>query len=247
MRPSIHGDVLHSRPVALNYGGSPARVVVFYGANDGMLRAVEGKQTGSGAGNELWAFVAPEAFPKLNRLRDQSPQVILPSNPAGGVNNKSYFLDGPIGAYQEGGTAMIYVAARRGGNFVYAIDVSNPDAPRFKFKLSPATTGLTGLGQTWSMPKVTKVRDGTSTGKVVLIFGGGYDVAEDSGTVGTTGRGVYVVDALTGTVLKQFLTSVDGTSTISTSIPSDVTIVNVDRDDKGFTCLLYTSPSPRDS
>ena len=83
------------------------------------------------------------------------------------------------------------------------------------------------------------MRDGTASGKVVLIFGGGYDAAEDSGTAGTTGRGVYVVDALTGTVLKQFLTAADGTSTISTSIPSDVTIVNVDRDDKGFTDRAY--------
>ena len=131
------------------------------------------------------------------------------------------------------------MAARRGGNFIYAIDVSDPDAPRFKFKLSPSTPGLSGLGQTWSMPKVTKVRDGTASGKVVLIFGGGYDTAEDSGTAGTTGRGVYVVDALTGTVLKQFLTAADGASTISTSIPSDVTIVNVDRDAKGFADRAY--------
>ncbi len=89
------------------------------------------------------------------------------------------------------------------------------------------------------MPKVTKVRDGTSSGKVVLIFGGGYDTAEDTGSVGTTGRGVYVVDALTGTVLKQFLTAADGTSTISTSVPSDVTIVNVDRDANGFADRAY--------
>ncbi len=239
IRPSVHGDVLHSRPVALNYGGSPPRVVVYYGSNDGLLRAIEGKQTGTGAGNELWSFVAPEVLRKMNRLRQQSPTLVLPSNPAGSNNNKDYGLDGPIGAYQEGSTAIIYVAARRGGNFIYAIDVSNPDAPRFKFELSPSTSGLSGLGQTWSMPKVTKLRDGTASGKVVLIFGGGYDPAEDAGTAGTTGRGVYVVDALTGTVLKQFLTTADGTSTISTSIPSDVTIVNVDRDAKGFADRAY--------
>ena len=239
VRPTIHGDVLHSRPVALNYGGSPPRVVVFYGSNDGMLRAVEGKQTGTGAGDELWAFVAPETLGKLNRLRDETPKLIIPSNPAGSATNKDYFLDGPIGAYQEGTTAIIYVAARRGGDFIYAIDVSNPDAPRFKYRLSPSTTGLSNLGQTWSMPKVTKVRDGTTSGKVVLIFGGGYDTAEDANTVGTKGRGVYVVDALTGTVLKQFLTAVDGTNTISTSVPSDVTVVNVDRDAGGFADRAY--------
>ena len=88
IRPSVHGDVLHSRPVALNYGGSPPRVVVYYGSNDGLLRAVEGKQTGTGAGNELWAFVAPEILRKLNRLRQQSPTLVLPSNPAGSTNNK---------------------------------------------------------------------------------------------------------------------------------------------------------------
>jgi type IV pilus assembly protein PilY1 len=239
VRPSIHGDVLHSRPVALNYGGSPARVVVFYGANDGMLRAIEGKQSGTGAGNEMWAFVAPDLFGKLNRLRDETPKLVLPSNAAGSIYNKSYFMDGPIGAYQEGSTAIIYVAARRGGNFIYAIDVSNPDAPKFKFRLSPSSPGLSNLGQTWSMPKVTKVRDGTSGGRLVLVMGGGYDTAEDSGGVGTTGRGVYVIDALTGAVIKHFLAAADGTSTISTSIPSDVTIVNVDRDDKGFADRAY--------
>src|SRR4030095_6684360 len=204
------GDCLHSRPVALNYGGSPPRVVVYYGANDGMLRAIEGKQTGTGAGNGLWAVFAPEGRSKLTRRRQQSPSVILPSNPAGSVNNKDYFLDGPIGAYQEGSTAIIYVAARRGGKFIYAIDVSDPDNPKFKFKLSPSTSGMSTLGQTWSIPKVTKVRDGSASGKVVLVFGGGYDTAEDTDTVGSTGRGVYVVDALTGMVIKQFLTSADG-------------------------------------
>ncbi|HET9833773.1 MAG TPA: hypothetical protein VFP91_18755, partial [Vicinamibacterales bacterium] len=193
VRPTIHGDVVHSRPVALNYGGSPPQVVVYYGSNDGLLRAVDGRQTVSGAGDEKWAFVPPDLLSKLNRLRDESPKLALPSAAGASPSNKDYFLDGPIGAYQEGSTAIIYVAARRGGKFIYAIDVSDPDNPKFKFKLSTATSGMSNLGQTWSVPKVTKLRDGTTSGKVVLIFGGGYDIAEDSGTHGTTGRGVYVV------------------------------------------------------
>jgi len=246
VRPTIHGDVLHSIPVALNYAG---RVVVFYGANDGTLRAVEGRQTGTGpsgvaAGSELWAFIAPEHLAKLERPRQQAPGVELPSNPnqttcsaTDTSCNKSYFLDGPIGAYQEGSTAIIYVAARRGGNFIYAIDVSDPDNPRFKFKLSASTTSMATIGQTWSSPKVMKLRDGTASGKVVLIFGGGYDPAEDLNTTGTLGRGVYVVDALTGTVLNRFLTAANGTDVISTSIPSEVTIVDADRD--GFIDRAY--------
>ncbi len=78
VRPSIHGDVLHSRPVAINYGGTRG-VVVFYGSNDGLLRAINGNQSGSGAGSELWSFAAPEHFGSLNRLRENDPQVRYPS------------------------------------------------------------------------------------------------------------------------------------------------------------------------
>jgi len=38
IRPSVHGDILHSRPAVVNYGGATG-VVVFYGSNDGLLRA----------------------------------------------------------------------------------------------------------------------------------------------------------------------------------------------------------------
>src|SRR5262249_22672370 len=50
-RPSLHGDVIHSRPLAIDYGSS-AGVVTFYGANDGTLRAVNGA-----SGKEMWSFV----------------------------------------------------------------------------------------------------------------------------------------------------------------------------------------------
>ena len=39
-----HGDVLHSRPAVVNYGRTANDIVVFYGANDGMLHAVKGGQ-----------------------------------------------------------------------------------------------------------------------------------------------------------------------------------------------------------
>jgi type IV pilus assembly protein PilY1 len=238
VRPTIQGDVLHSRPVALNYAG---RVVTYYGSNEGMLRAVEGKQTGTGAGEELWAFVAPEVLKLQKRLRTQSPGVILPSSTSDTSTNKDYGLDGTISAYQTASAAIIYVAARRGGNFIYAFDVTNPDAPVFKFKLSPSTTGLGNLGQTWSAPKVMRVRDGTTNGRPVLIFGGGYDVAEDTTGPGTLGQRVYVVDALTGAFIKEFQTTPGtdpgGSVSISTSIPSEVAVVDSDRD--GFIDRAY--------
>ncbi|MGA8786933.1 MAG: pilus assembly protein PilY, partial [Polaromonas sp.] len=79
IRPSVHGDVLHSRPVVVNYGGSTG-VMVFYGSNDGTLRAVNGNSDAAvdtNAGKELWSFIPQEHFGKLNRLRVNAPEVRL--------------------------------------------------------------------------------------------------------------------------------------------------------------------------
>jgi Tfp pilus tip-associated adhesin PilY1 len=72
-RPSLHGDVIHSRPLPLNYGGTVG-TVVYYGANDGTLRAVD-----ASTGKEKWAFVARENYSNLQRLMDQSPLVFYPN------------------------------------------------------------------------------------------------------------------------------------------------------------------------
>lgn len=78
MRPSVHGDVVHSRPVAINFGAgdttATAEVVVFYGGNDGMLRAVNGNRDGGknigglAPGMELWSFMPPEFYPYIKRI-----------------------------------------------------------------------------------------------------------------------------------------------------------------------------------
>ena len=69
-RPSIHGDVLHSRPVVLTL--SPTDIYLFYGANDGMIHAIRGGRASDG-GNEVWSFLPEEFFPRLKRLRANAP------------------------------------------------------------------------------------------------------------------------------------------------------------------------------
>jgi type IV pilus assembly protein PilY1 len=119
VRPSIHGDVLHSRPVLVNYAATGATtddVVGFYGANDGTLRAIQAGQ-GTGSGVELWAFIAPESFGKFRRLRatvnspatallqipspssGKSPAVLPDST--GVYKPKDYFFDGSVTSYEE--------------------------------------------------------------------------------------------------------------------------------------------------
>ena len=71
-RASIHGDVVHSRPLPVNYGGGS--IVVYYGANDGMLRAID-----AATGKEKWAFLPYEFNSRLQRLQDNTPLVNYPS------------------------------------------------------------------------------------------------------------------------------------------------------------------------
>lgn len=235
IRPSVHGDVLHARPLALNFGSSG--VVVFYGSNDGTLRAIGGETSGLQAGQELWGFIPEEHFGKFKRLRSNSPEVRLSSTPASveDARPRDYFVDGPLSAYQKfsgGGVeaAYLYVGMRRGGRVLYALDVSNPAAPKFRWKKDPSSLAWSSgghayaLGQTWSDPKVALVQvAGVNT--PVIIMGAGYDAAaEDTSTPGTTtmGNAVLVLNANTGALLKAFPTA--------RSVPADVSLIDSDKD-----------------
>lgn len=221
VRPSIHGDVLHSRPAVVDYGGTTG-VVVFYGANDGMLRAVGGEQSGSTAGQELWAFVPQELFPRLKRLRANWPEIKYPNNPDATATPRDYFVDGPITVLRNGSTGevIIYVTMRRGGRFLYALDVSNPSSPKYKWRFG--TAQFAALGQTWSEPRLAMLRGHDNP---VIVMGAGYDpVAEDASPPGTTtmGNAVLVIDAYTGALVTSL-------GTVA-SVPGAVTLVDVDGD-----------------
>jgi type IV pilus assembly protein PilY1 len=232
-RPSIHGDVIHSRPFPVNYGGSTG-VVVYYGANDGAFRAVD-----AATGKEKWALIAPEFFPRFSRLMDNSPLVSYPNLPAGTTpapRAKDYFFDGTIGLYQnlDNSKVWIFPTMRRGGRMIYALDVTSPDAPSLKWRVgcpnltddSGCTAGMSGIGQTWSVPRVGFIK-GNSTTTPVLVVGGGYDSCEDTNSVSPScgaakGRAVYVLNADTGAVLKSFETT--------RGVVGDASYVDIDGD-----------------
>jgi Tfp pilus tip-associated adhesin PilY1 len=199
IRPSAHGDVLHSRPAVVNYNryGDDHDIYAFYGSNDGIFRALKGgtanhstgPDTAINPGIERWGFIPREFLGRLKRLREQSPAVSA-------LNQKDYFADGSIGVYTEdagpangilrladGDKVYLYLTLRRGGDFMYALDVTDPAAPRLLWRKSPADPGWEQLGQTWSEPKVTRVAatlGAHNPRNVVLIFGAGYhDTLED--------------------------------------------------------------------
>ena len=160
-RPSLHGDEIHSRPLPVDYGSGITRV--FYGANDGMLRAIDGT-----TGKELWAFVPPEfynpaptpyvasplitptGFQRLmwSNMADAnsnqiSPIINFPGTPSGVTPtplSKDYYYDGTAGLYESAfvngapGAVWIYPTTRRGGRMLYALDVTNASSPAVLWK-----------------------------------------------------------------------------------------------------------------
>ena len=257
VRASIHGDVLHSRPVVLNYensSGTTDNLYVFYGGNDGVFRAIKGGQAATD-GKEQWAFIPQEFFGNYLRTYNNTPLILYPSTgtETATVKRRVYGFDGPIGSYVERSAsgqitkAILYIAARRGGRFMYALDVTDPLAPKFLWRISGSDTAFAELGQTWSQPHVVKVLGHTNP---VLIFGAGYDAAAEDPeppTTNTMGRGIFVVDALTGAKVWFAGTSSEASksatnlpvSGMAFSIAGDV--LPVDRNFDGYIDRVYAA------
>ncbi|MBD9679730.1 pilus assembly protein PilY [Pseudomonas sp. PDM18] len=225
VRPSVHGDVVHSRPAAVNYGtASSPQVVVYYGGNDGLLRAVNGNRTtaiGSvPAGSEIWSFMPPEFYPNIKRLRDNSVTIAFPGHTTGTPTPqpKAYGMDGSVTTVRQGSSTWIYAAMRRGGRALYSFDVSTLGSPSLKWKIgcpnvtndTGCSTGYSNIGQTWATPVAFKAAGYGSGASTILAMGGGYDACEDGDpntcTSSSKGNRIYMIDADTGTALKTFTT-----------------------------------------
>jgi len=213
-RSWILGAILHSKPLVIHYS---SRSVIFIGANDGMVHAFD-----ENTGEELWAFIPPDLLPKLKNLTG---------------NTVEFFVDGTPRAYINSGTVILIFGERRGGNHYFALDVSDPLNPRWKWEIYPGMSDFTEMGQTWSTPYINKIKYGTGD-KWVFFIGGGYDTNQDNLPVtknDTMGRAVYVVDVETGTRIWKY--SVDDNPRMKYSIPSD--IARVDTNGDGYVDRLY--------
>jgi type IV pilus assembly protein PilY1 len=250
-RPSLHGDVVHSRPVAINYGdfASP-EVVVFYSGNDGVLRAINGNRSSTigsvPAGRELWSFVPPEFFKQIKRIRENDTQYKFFGNDDVDAKPKPYGLDGSITSYIDDDNTWLYVTARRGGRVLYAFDVTDitttPSSPTLMWKVGCpnldddvgcTSAAFEALGQTWSPARHMK----TPYSSKLLIMGGGYDPCEDEDPISaaclssTKGNRVYILNAETGAVVKSFTTD--------RGVPAEVFVVTDKSSVEGYAKHAY--------
>jgi type IV pilus assembly protein PilY1 len=252
MRPSALGDVVHSQPAAVDFGGATG-VVVFYGSNDGVFHAINGNKTADTDGNELWGFVAPETFGRFSRNRSNSPLINLP-----GISTsitptpapKDYFFDGSVAVHQEDSQVWIYPTMRRGGRAIYAFDVTTPTTPSIKWRKGCFTnstsndtncsTGWSAIGQTWSKPKIGYLSGYMDTStppkpKPVLIFGGGFDTCEDTNSqtrcTGTRkGANIWFIDADTGNIIRTYPTNY--------SVPGELVLL---KDSSDYVTYVYAA------
>ncbi|MEZ5582049.1 MAG: PilC/PilY family type IV pilus protein [Candidatus Competibacteraceae bacterium] len=254
-RTWLMGDVLHSRPLVINYGGSTTNpdVRLFFGSNDGYFRMIRNTTSGGNeSGEEIWGFMPRAVMGNLSLLKADGEG----AHPYGvdGVPSAYIFdsdLDGNIET-ADGDKVWVFFGLRRGGEAFYALDVSTPDSPSLLWRIESTDTDFTELGLSFSRPQVTMLQwddDGNAATdpvtKPVVIFGGGYDLDKDRVVAGDPspmgdddeGNALFVVDAATGDLVWK---ATKGTSTATStnfqssnlldSIPSDVALLDINDD-----------------
>lgn len=242
---TLWGDPLHSEPLMVNYGvtGRNERNYVFVSTNGGMLHAIDTRD-----GSERFAFMPYELISKANEFTIQRPGL--------GPNNlrQIYGLDGSWSVWRQPGAkatdapkkVYLYGGMRRGGDSYYALDVTNIDAPKMLWQITPDTPGFEKLGQTWSKPKMATFPDANGKPIPVVVFGGGYSPDDHDRTTAQyqnntypnrssadeKGNTIYAVHAETGALVWSA-----STADMKWAIPGSIAIANLDSD--GITDHLY--------
>ncbi len=267
-RPWLMGDVLHSRPLVVNYGAvagfsatHPLQYVLV-GSGAGVLHAFENTDAeGRESGAERWGFLPRSTLGVLLQRRYNDALTSPGPRPRRyGVDGSPVVLtvdhngDGNIDV-GDGDEAWVFFGLRRGGHAYHALDISDPQMPPvLKWKIEQTVGGdFEGLALSFSTPVVGKVRF-QDEAVDVLIFAGGYHggwnhgqgerIGKDAGrSPDPVGNGVYIVNARTGQLLWQASVGTAGASNTRFSHPDMVhsiaSTVSVMRNAGGLIHRLY--------
>ncbi|NOX76790.1 MAG: hypothetical protein GXP17_09330 [Gammaproteobacteria bacterium] len=253
-RASKLGDPLHTQPALVTYGGTETDPIMtlFVTTNAGFLHALDAK-----TGVEQSAFIPKELLKNLAPLSNETGP--HPYGLDGDISVWVHDLNNDGDGADSGEHVYLYTGMRRGGNNYYALDVTNPVAPKLLWVIegNGMNPDFSELGQTWSKPTLANLPVGGVNTKV-LIFAGGYDTNQDNtstnaiGVDDNLGRAVYIVDAKTGAKLWEArgldLTETPNTpppapnltlADMTNSIPSDIRVLDMDYDHDGYADLLY--------
>jgi len=167
--------------------------MVYVGANDGMLHAFS-----ADTGEEKWAFIPSAVLPSLYKLADMNY-----------ADKHQFYVDGTpeVSDIFAGSWKTILVGGLNlGGKSFYALDVTDPANPIFKWEFTDAN-----MGYTFGNPRFGKLTDGTW----VVLLTSGYNNADGKGHL-------YVVNANTGALIRDINTGLG-----SATSPSGLTRIAV--------------------
>lgn len=163
---------------------------VYVGANDGMLHAFN-----ADTGVEMWAYVPQAVLPNLYKLADKQY-----------ATQHQYYADGTAvvqDVYVNGKWITMLVAGLgAGGRSYYALDVTDPSAPKALWEFTNNNLGVT-IGK----PEIGKL----TNGKWVVIFGSGYNNVSPGDGIGR----LFVLDAADGSIIRTISTGAGNTTTPS--------------------------------
>jgi type IV pilus assembly protein PilY1 len=229
--PIVLGDIASAKPTylydarksytltgydAFKVSSLTRRATVFAAANDGMLHAFYAPSvstvvpTGKEAGKEIWAYMPRITMKKLP----------LQASTTYGSNHQ-YTVDGSpeVGDVQNSaGTwkTVLVGGLNGGGRGYYALDVTDPENPLQLWELCADSAVCTqhddDIGLTYG-----NAQFGKWAGKWVVYLTSGYNNVSGVDSV-ATGSGVgylYIVDVMTGAVLKKISTGSGSVTTPS--------------------------------
>ncbi len=210
---------------------------VYVGANDGMLHAFDARIAGtSGAqpGRELWAYIPASVYPNLPAQSRLSNFTFTPTVDGSPVTGDVFFNGADSQSKSTAGWHTLLVGSLRfGGRGVFGVDITDPSASTlgttsavaskilWEFNSDSISTVGTpaNLGYTFGTPVITRVAF-TNTDKsvgrwVVLVPGGYFPDGSTATAAGNTYSSLFVLDAQTGTLLKEIRTPSGSGSTAS--------------------------------
>jgi type IV pilus assembly protein PilY1 len=234
---------------------------ILAGANDGQIHAF---RTSDGA--EVWSFIPPNLLPKLKNIAHATHPTGLTHQffVDGPVAAADVWVGSGDGTHKNDTdwiTLLIFGEGRGGGatlwsssascdsgfnarytstypNYCgyYALDITTPMSPIYKWRINPNSLQAPYLGDPWSKISFGKVKINGGE-KWVGLLGGGYNAADcaGSGDCDSRGKGFYVVDLVSGNILWSY-TRADNPS-MNYSFPASPAAVDTDND--GFIDIVY--------
>ncbi|GLZ84052.1 hypothetical protein Pres01_01030 [Metapseudomonas resinovorans] len=261
------GDPLHSVPRLVTYqcnsftdssltACASEDQSAFVGTNEGFLHAFN-----TNTGVEQLAFMPQELLGNIKQLKTNARSTSLVPRKYGmdstvaiwvnDANRNGVIYGGrdpdstttppaSLSGLNTGEFVYAYATMGRGGRSLYALDVTDRDNPKMLWFKDNSSTGFSRLGQTWSVPVVTKVQIGAASSSNpptdVLVFAGGYDPNQDeisARTADTMGNAVYIVNAKTGALIWSASSATGHTLQLSKmvySMPASLRVIDIDRD-----------------